>query len=257
MKYVMVFILGFKTTILYKKNIMIEVCLALFNIYILIYFWNYIYKDQLENFIYMEKYVVISEVLVVAYSSIAPHRLVKQIRTGDVIIEMVKPWNFLLSLFAEEIGNILARLIIHGTVIFFVSTTLLSIDFPNLTRIIIFLIFTIFSSIILFIIRISMALLAFWFTEANAILILTDTIISVFSGKFIPSWIVPIYLKKVMEAGPFIWLYQIPIQIFLDKKGIESRGNEIGIMLIWLILFGILLYLIWKIVIKKINIQGG
>ena len=52
MKYVMVFILGFKTTILYKKNIMIEVCLALFNIYILIYFWNYIYKDQLENFIY-------------------------------------------------------------------------------------------------------------------------------------------------------------------------------------------------------------
>ena len=57
------------------------------------------------------------------------------------------------------------------------------------------------------------------------LLTLLDVIIKLLSGQFLPTWLMPAWLEKMMNALPFIWIYQKPISVFL---GAAEGGAVIG-----------------------------
>ena len=72
----------------------------------------------------------------------------------------------------------------------------------------------------------------------------------------------PEWLEKVMNALPFIWIYQKPISIYLGTAG---EGSAMGldyfrIILLqmgWIIGLYLLVLCIWRIAVKRLSVQGG
>ena len=86
--------------------------------------------------------------------------------------------------------------------------------------------------------------------------------INLLSGQFLPTWMMPQWLEKIMNALPFIWIYQKPISVYL---GTAAEGYIVGndyfqvllMQLGWIIGLYILVLGIWRIAVKKLSVQGG
>ena len=87
--------------------------------------------------------------------------------------------------------------------------------------------------------------------------ILRQSIIAIFSGLIAPLTLFPEWFQKIANILPFKEFIYTPINIYLGNIPL----NEIGLIILKLIVWSLILYLISKVFfnysVKKITINGG
>lgn len=260
MKYITMAKISIKRSLAFKYNIILEIIISMINIIILQNFWSFIYSENIEKIFFMSNYVLIGEIISSCYSFKTPERIIKSIKTGLIEIDLIRPWNCILAYFFEEIGSLITNIIFKCFPLFLIFSVISKNSILSMKDFFILILGIFLGLIILFSIRFMAILSAFWFNEALSFLILTDIIIKLFSGKFIPSWLMPNCLNNVLKFLPFMWIYQKQIELILsnkDKLAIKLITN-LGILSFWAITLILLLNYTWyKKVLKKMSINGG
>ena len=253
--------MSMRRMVTYKYGIMISVMASIVSIFILRKFWYVLYRDDMQQYRYMANYAIISQILSIVYNLKTPGRLIGSIKTGSISVELLRPWNFMLSLFFEDLGNITGNILSGGIVLFLLSAVLFDLSLPSFGILFLFLEAVFFAYILVFLIKSIVAMISFWIVEASSLLILSNIVINLLSGQFLPALILPEWLEAKIQALPFVWIYQKPIEIYLSRLNNQTVAVDYiqiaGMQAAWIAVLSAIAVVMWKKAAKKLSIQGG
>jgi ABC-2 type transport system permease protein len=229
---------------------------------IMLLIWKALYKDDSSSYAYMLNYSIIAQILNAIYISHYSNDMLNKIMSGAISVELVRPWNYITSIFFKDLGVIIVNITVTVLPLVLISKIFLHMYTPISIYVVLFFISIFFSILILFLLKMIVSMLSFWFLETWSFIVLFDILVRFFSGQFLPDWIMPVFLKRVMNVLPFIWTYQKPIEIYLAKyknahTSIYSFMHPILLQLIWVVVLVVIVALIWNKAVSKLVVQGG
>ena len=102
-----------------------------------------------------------------------------------------------------------------------------------------------------------LALLAFWFTRADALLALQDSLVFIFSGMIAPVSLLPGLLQNIAIFLPFRYMVGFPVEIFTNQLSWMEIGQGLIFQSIWLVVSFTLCSLLWKNGLRRYSAIGG
>lgn len=226
------------------------------------FFWRALYGDagavngvDIDS---MLTYIVVSAMMSVMLITNVERRIEVSVEKGTVATDMMKPINIYGVYLAEDLGSITA-LVAQNLIPIFVIGSLL-IKLPKIVS---------FSHIPLFILSLLMsffinwlvaALFGMWsFTAVNvdALIQVKKHLLRLLSGSIIPMWFFPDWFRHILECLPFVYIYQLPLDIYIGKSTDLEVAKMMLIQLIWLVVLATVFFIVQRNAAKKVMIQGG
>lgn len=262
MKYFKLLKLGVKKVFIYRSSIILILLSSVASIFILQKFWYALYADNSAQYLYMANYAIIAEILSIMYQLKSQNILAQRIRSGAISVELLRPWEYINALLFEDLGTVIGNLLTKGVALFIVAQLVFDATIPPIGNIVMFFLSGFLGFLLLFLMYMLVAMMCFWFVEASMLLTLLDVVIRLLSGLFLPTWLMPGWLEKIMNALPFIWIYQKPISVYLGAAdGGAVIGSEyfkiVALQSIWIVVLYVVVLRVWRIAVDKLSVQGG
>lgn len=182
----------------------------------------------------------------------------QKINDGTICNEFLKPVDYIISILATNLGEILFNLIV-----FFLPTVLITSIFigilppSGLINSLLFLLSIILGFIILWLISSIVQMSSFWIINVWSISTIKNVIIGVLSGSLLPLWFMPESVLQIINYTPFDSIYFIPIEIYLGTISLyEIMGCYVR-QVIWIIILYSLSRIMWEFGKKRLVVQGG
>lgn len=180
-----------------------------------------------------------------------------RVKTGALSSYLLRP----VSIFHRDLANLLANKAI--TLTFIVPTVvILSLLFlPGLNttplNIIGFIAALVISFCLRFMLESVVGLIAFWFTQMDAVERLYSVTLFFFSGRIAPLLLLPIWMQHIANILPFRWILSFPTEILLGNlttpeivNGFVAQGLWLGLLLLGLLIF-------WRAAVKRYTSVDG
>ena len=90
------------------------------------------------------------------------------------------------------------------------------------------------SSLIFFFLEFMISSLAFWTSESGGPLFCFELFLQFAAGAFFPLDVLPLALRKALEATPFPYMVYFPVRVFLEKVSSAEAVRLIGLEALWL-----------------------
>jgi len=210
--------------------------------------------DQLR----MLRYTVMSGVLGSLFVFSIEGEVRQKIRMGNIAVDFIKPVNIFKLYFMQDIGNLLSAVFQRAVPVLIFSALFITAPLPSSAlNLVLFLISAAVSYIILWHISALTGLLYFKVFNLGPLSNIKDYVISILSGSLIPIWFFPEPLQQILRFFPFIYIYQLPLGIFIGRSSLSDAVFGMAIQAIWAILFALLFRYCSRRVEKSVLIQGG
>ena len=163
---------------------------------------------------------------------------------------MIKPINVFGIYFAEDIGNIIALVFQNMLPIFIIGSLMIKLPaMANPKDIPLFVISVIESFLINWLVAALFGMIAFILVQKHLLRLL--------SGSIIPIWFFPVGVQKVLEGLPFVYIYQLPLSIYIGKGSSVEYLSQMRIQFIWFVVLSVVFFLVQNKVTRKVMVQGG
>jgi len=182
----------------------------------------------------------------------------RNIQTGRIILDILKPIPFELYMFFSNAGNLVVNffltLIPTLIIVYFLSggAFLLGIN------LLLFVVSVIFALIINFSINFFVATICLYTESVWGINIMKEVIVLLLSGASIPLAFFPETLRHVVSYLPFQAIYNIPLSLLIQKEiSVQESVRKILIQLLWTVITGVAAHVFWKFSLRRITVNGG
>jgi len=183
------------------------------------------------------------------------NELAERVRSGDVVVDLYRPWHLQGALLAGDIGRggyaFLTRLVPPMAL----GMLLFPFRFPeNLVQWPLFLISAVIALVISFGFRFLIDLSAFWLLDNRGLYGFWNISSGLLCGLTVPIAFFPDWAREVLWMTPFPALLQAPIDVFL------GHGNPVKILLyqaFWAAVILALGHLALQRATRRVVIQGG
>ena len=139
------------------------------------------------------------------------------VRTGEIVMDMMKPTDFQLYLFSHSFGRLLFNVIV-SVPIFILAIFIFKIYLPDSLGVLaLFAVSLSMSYLLTFLIDFMVSLVSFWTTQNQGVGGFTRLIIALLSGSFIPLWFFPEWARNVLSYFPFASIYHVPLSHIYRK----------------------------------------
>lgn len=181
--------------------------------------------------------------------------LSQRIRSGDVVIDIGRPWDLQTAMLATDLGRagfaVLMRLV--------PPTLVGALFFPfrwpeHATTWLLFAIAVVLAVVVSFGIRFLLNAAAFWMLDARGVIAVWGAVGGVLSGLVLPLAWYPQWAQSVLAFTPFPAIMQGPIDVFTE------RGDGLAILanaLVW----AVVLFVAGRIALaaggRRLVVQGG
>ncbi|MBS4189995.1 ABC-2 family transporter protein [Bacillus sp. FJAT-49705] len=225
--------------------------------------WTALYAGREEaggvSFEAMLTYIVVSQFLSGINGAGTPlWEIQEKVRTGDIAIELMRPFNVPLRYLFADFGSVAFYIITALLPLYIVLFIFMDLTVPASWLTWVYFIAAAFNGFLIrYCIEMAFGLLSFFLVETGGIEDIFYFAMSLLSGSVIPLWFFPDWLEKIAVYLPFQGIYYIPNAIFIG----EIFGGEIlfsiGIQLFWVIACFFLLRFVWNRASHKVIVQGG
>jgi len=225
--------------------------------------WTALYAGKSEaggvTFTAMLTYIVVSQFLTGVNGAGTPlWEIQEKVRTGDIALELMRPFNVPLRYLFADFGSvafyIITALLPIYTVLFFVMDLTLPADVLTWFY---FILAGFIGFLIRYCIEMSFGLLSFFLVETGGIEDIFYFAMSLLSGSVIPLWFFPDWLAKMAIYLPFQGIYYIPNAIFIGEIVGKEIIFSIGLQLFWVLVCYFILRFVWHRASQKVVVQGG
>ena len=226
------------------------------------FFWKALYKNgSAANGVDaddMLTYIIVSSMLSVLFTTNVERRIQISVEKGTVATDMMKPVSIFGVYFAEDIGGVLALMLQNMLPIFLIGSLLIKVPvMADLRDLPLFLAAVTESFLINWLIAALFGMIAFTAVNINALLQVKIHLVRLLSGSIIPLWFFPPAVSGVLSCLPFVYIYQLPISIFIGVGDRATQLREMMIQTLWLTALFILFLFVQKRVTKQVMVQGG
>ena len=226
------------------------------------FFWKALYRGtdsvmgvSVET---MLTYTVVSSMISILLMTNVERRIQNSVRKGTIAVDMMRPMNVFRGYLAEDLGNMTALIFQNLIPILIIGTIFIGFPAPaSVGNFFLFLASLILAYIINWVMAALFGMLAFSVVELDALIQVKKHLIRLLSGSIIPIWFMPFWFKNILECLPFVYLYQMPLNIYVGQYTTESLIKGLSIQMAWAV--ALLLIYAWrqKSIGKKLMVQGG
>lgn len=260
-KYLFIIILSIRSYGVYTTELILRSGFFVLILYIFINLWKYTYgsKDQ-SNIIGLSLnqvlwYLVVTESIVISRTRLE-RTIEDEIRSGNVCYSIIKPYSYILLHICNGFGERIIRFLIN----LFIGCFLMLILSIKITIHINSIIYILIAIVLAIIIDMSFSILfglfAFWIENSSPLYFVFTRAQMILGGLLVPITVFPETLKKIAMVLPFRYIVYEPAMIFVNYS-FESFLNVVKIQLIYVILVGVVLKVIYLTGRSKLNINGG
>ncbi len=200
-------------------------------------------------------YLVFGEALVTSIG-----RFVKEvgddIKSGEIANYLTKPYNYIVYKmfvsFGKGLINFTLILIFGGLVAYLmvggVEISLISIPFLLIVALLAMLLNLVIASVI--------SLFAFWIEDASSLNYIYSKFTFIFGGMIVPLEVYPPLVEKIASFLPFSYSAYHPSKLALIFS-FKTFLKIFIVQLLWIGFFIIILFFLYKYIIKKVSVNGG
>ncbi len=226
------------------------------------YFWKALYKDQSMvgdvDAQSMLTYIVISSALSVLLITNVERRIEQSVEKGTVATDMIKPVNLFGMYFAEDIGSIIALIFQNMIPILLIGSLMIKVPvMADIRALPLFIISVMESFLINWLFAALFGMIAFKTMNISALLQVKKHLIRLLSGSIIPVWFFPEAVANVLNALPFVYIYQLPLSIYIGRGDWDEHIAQMKIQSLWLVVLLVIFYFVQNRATKKVMVQGG
>ena len=226
------------------------------------YFWRALYTGRsVVNGVdagSMQTYIIISSALSVLLITNVERRIGHSVEKGSVATDMMKPISLFGMFLAEDIGSIIALIFQNMLPILLIGSLMIKVpvmaDIRNLPM---FVISVVESFLINWLIAALFGMMAFTTINNNALIQVKKHLIRLLSGSIIPIWFFPEGVSKLLSALPFVYIYQLPLSIYIGRGSRTKMISQMRIQFIWLVILSALFFYAQSRITRKVMVQGG
>lgn len=226
------------------------------------FFWKALFKGStFGNGITadsMMTYTIMSSVLSVLFITGVERRIQQSVEKGTIAIDLMRPVNIFGMFLAEDLGSITALLIQNLLPILLLGSLL--IKFPaivSLSAIPLFAASVLLSMAINWLLAAIFGMWAFTAISMDPLYQAKKHLIRLLSGSIIPIWFFPKWLADILNVLPFVYIYQLPLDIYIGSAATAEIYRRILIQFAWVLVLGVLFYILSKKSLQKVLVQGG
>ena len=226
------------------------------------FFWKAVYGNSTgTSDISLEQmliYTVISSLMSSFFCKSVENVIRNKVREGNVAVDLIKPLDMFGMYFASDVGDIIVNLCLKALPMFIFASIFIAIPVPaSFFHLLLFLLSVIVSFLIIWLIAAIFGMINFWVIDIGPLGGVKDYIITFLSGSIVPTWFFPDWAAKILTFTPFIYIYQMPISIFIGKTGLLEGLYGIGIQSLWCFLFFALFTFMKRKTVSSLIVQGG
>ncbi|WP_433265576.1 ABC transporter permease [Actinosynnema sp. CS-041913] len=180
-------------------------------------------------------------------------RLAERIRSGDVVVDLYRPWHLQAALFAEDVGRAgfcvfvrLAPPILIGALVF-------PFHWPEPGTWPLFAISAVLALVVSFGLRFLVNATAFWLLDSRGV----TTIYMVSTNVFclsVPLAFFPDWAQDLLWATPFPTVIQAPIDVYLNHG---PQWTVLAHQAFWAVAVSVAGHLVLRRAVRKLVVQGG
>lgn len=206
----------------------------------------------------MLTYSIMSALLSCLLTANVEDRIIQSVRKGNVALDMIRPVNIFGIYLAEDLGAVFIAICQNALPLLLIACTLIKVPVPSSGfNFLLFLFSLILSYFINWLITACYSMLAFFVISMGPLNQIKNVLIRILSGSIIPLWFFPEGLQAVLKFLPFVYIYQLPLSIYIGKLALPDIMMQMGLQLAWLaILYGVF-RMIQRKVLSNVLIQGG
>jgi ABC-2 type transport system permease protein len=151
--------------------------------------------------------------------------LSERVRTGDIVIDLGRPWDLQGALLAGDLGRAGNAVVMRLLPPMAIGAVFFPFRWPEHPATwALFAVSALLGVIVSFGIRFLLNLSAFWLLDARGVLAVWGTIGGLLSGLILPLAWFPAWAQAVLAWTPFPSLFQTPIDVFTE------RGNPLTLL---------------------------
>ena len=184
----------------------------------------------------------------------------RSIQSGAIILDLLKPMQYRSYKFWSYSGSHVSQFVLAFIPTFIVVMIVTKGAIPIGLNLVRFLISVVMALVVNFSIEMIVATLCLYTESTWGINIVKETIVLVLSGASIPLAFFPESIRNIISWLPFRAIYDIPLQVLLNKGGsdtLEGLAKMWGMQLGWCVILGLAGMLFWNHAVKKITVNGG
>ena len=246
----------------YRFDVISEILIQCLVVIATSFFWMAAYGERqsamgvsLEQ---MLTYSIMSAALSCLLTVNVEDRIIRSVRKGSVALDMLKPVDMFGMYLAEDVGAITISLCQKALPLLIIASVLIKVPAPSSALYFLFFLFSvIISFLICWLISACYAMLSFYVISMGPLHQTKNVLIRILSGSIIPLWFFPEGLQAVFKYLPFVYIYQLPLSIYIGKLELSDIFMQMGLQIIWLLILYVIYKMIKRKVLSNVLIQGG
>ena len=252
-------------TLSYRFEVFSSILTGTLFMFASVFFWRTAYAgiDQVAqvSLNQMLCYGVMSVILGMFFQDITftvENEVQQKVQQGNISVDYIKPVNVFLMYFFQDVGNSFMAFVLKGIpVLIFAALFVVTPLPPSLPHFLLFYISAWISYTILWYMSALFALLYFKAINLGNLGYIKKYTILILSGSFVPTWFFPEWIQHVLSFLPFVYIYQLPLGIFVGRISLAEAVGDMVIQAVWCVFFGLLFAFCQRRVEKNVLVQGG
>lgn len=179
------------------------------------------------------------------------------IRSGDVVTDMSRPWNFYGYWLSRTVGERTFNLLLRGSLTYLIGVLYFAARVPAPADLAWFGVSVVFALLVSFALGFMVNLTAFWLMEITGVLLIATILLGFFSGFLIPLDFMPPWLATLAQWLPFQAISGLPAQILLGQLQGAALAEALLLQVFWAVTMTALALGVMRVAVRKVVIQGG
>lgn len=253
--------LTFQKALAYRLEYFTSLLNALLYIFIFVSVWRTLFAGKIHNGLTAEtmtSYAILATIIKATFTKTDSY-LASKIRTGEIAVELMKPYSLALIYLSDLIGNTLYQIFSRGIPLLFFSMFIFHVDFSiDGERIVKFLPLYLFSFVLYYLLSLFLSSFSFFFVETFSFWILYFALVTLLSGAIIPLDLFPESIRYLITYTPFPYLYYFPTMILLrNDVPVFSYPELIMRYIIQIVAVFFPAYGLYRLGLRKLTVAGG
>ena len=200
-------------------------------------------------------YIAVAEVLATSLPPLT-RRIDQEVRSGQLAYLLGRPCSYVLYHFAQYLGERLVRLSINAVVAALLALILVGLPHFTWMGALAFPLVGFLAISIDFLAYFGIGLLAFWTEDTQSFTLIYNRLVLVLGGVLIPLEIFPEPLRTIAQALPFSAILYGPSRT-LVRFELDRFAWLLAQQASILIVGGIILFAIYRVALRRVNMNGG
>jgi ABC-2 type transport system permease protein len=176
--------------------------------------------------------------------------------SGNIVVTMARPYDYLLARFAVVMANTLLSFIVAfpaACIVAWIASGRIAIT-P--LGVLVFVLAFLMRTLLFFALQAIAGLATFWLEKATAFVWVIGLLILVFGGGAVPIGFWPGWARTMVELTPFPVMMYYPAKLLVQPE-METIISTLVRGGIWLVILGGIVGLIYRRAIRRLDINGG